>query len=51
MTLEPPSGLEYRTPGLEMNETYGDPHKILAAHRKEIKDWPIVKAGDAGPFR
>ena len=29
-----------------MNERYGDPHKILAAYRKEIKDWPIVKAVD-----
>ena len=34
-----------------MNERYGDPHKILAAYRKEIKNWPIVKAGDAGTFR
>ena len=34
-----------------MNERYGDPHKILVALRKEIKDWPIVKACDADAFR
>ena len=34
-----------------MNERYGGPHKILAAYRKKVKDWPIVKAGDAGGFR
>ena len=34
-----------------MNERYGDPRKILAAYRKEIKDWLIVKAGAAGGFR
>ena len=31
-----------------VNKRYGDPQKILAAYRKEIKDWPIMKAGDAG---
>ena len=34
-----------------MNERYWDPYKILTAYRKEMKDWPIVKAGDAGRFR
>ena len=32
-----------------MNERYGDPHKIKEA--KKIKDWLIVKTGDAGGFR
>ena len=34
-----------------MNGRYGDPHKVLVAYRKEIKDWPVVKAGDANGFR
>ena len=29
-----------------MNERYGDPHKILAAYRKKIKDWIKMKSGD-----
>ena len=31
-----------------VNERYGDPQKFLAAYRMEIKDWPIMKAGDMG---
>ena len=30
---------------------YGDPHKLLAAHRAEIKKWPNVKVRDAAGFR
>ena len=29
---------------------YGDSLKILAAYRKEIKEWPAVTAGDAAGF-
>ena len=29
---------------------YGDPLKIPAAYRKEIKEWPAVTAGDAAGF-
>ena len=34
-----------------LHNRYGDPHKILAVYRKEIKEWSAVKAGDAAGFR
>ena len=30
---------------------YGDPPKLLATYRKEIRRWPTIKAGDASSFR
>ena len=30
---------------------YGDPLKVLATYRKEIRRWPTIKAGDASSFR
>ena len=30
---------------------YGDPLKVLATYRKEIRRWPTTKAGDASSFR
>ena len=30
---------------------YGDPLKVLATYRKEIRKWPTIKAGDASSFR
>ena len=32
-------------------KTCGNPHKILSSYRKEVKDWPQVKFGDAKAFR
>ena len=29
-----------------LTETQGDPYRIIAAYRKEIKDWSQIKAGD-----
>ena len=34
-----------------LNNKYGDSRKILSASRKEIKEWPAVKEGDAAGFR
>ena len=34
-----------------LHNRYKDPHKLLASYRKEIKEWPAVKAGDAAGFR
>ena len=34
-----------------LEKTYGNPHKILSSYRKEVKDWPQVKFGDAKAFR
>ena len=33
-----------------LHKWYRDPHKILAAYRKEIMEWPSVKQGDAAGF-
>ena len=30
---------------------YGDPLKVLATYKKEIRRWPTIKAGDASSFR
>ena len=34
-----------------LKRRYGNPYQLMAAYRKEIKDWPLVKAGDAAGFR
>ena len=34
-----------------LNERFGDPHRITAAYRKEIKQWPQIIAGDADAYK
>ena len=34
-----------------MEKIYGNPHKILSSHQKEIKEWSQLKFGDAMDFR
>ena len=34
-----------------LHNRYGNPHKILTAYRKEIRELPAVEAGDASGFR
>ena len=34
-----------------MHKLYGDPHRVIAAYRKEIKQWPQMKPGDAEAYR
>ena len=34
-----------------LTERFGDPHIITASYRKEIKQWPQIKTGDAGAYR
>ena len=34
-----------------LESRYGDPLKILASYRREIRKWPMIKAGDATSFR
>ena len=36
---------------LLLEKRYGDPHRLLGSYRKEIKDWPPLKIGDAIGFR
>ena len=33
-----------------LEQHYGDPHRILAAYRKEIKGWPLLKPGDSSSY-
>ena len=33
-----------------LQERYGDPHKIIAAYRQEIKLWPSIRPGDAESY-
>ena len=30
-----------------LEKMYGNPHRILAFYRKEVKDWPLIKFGDS----
>ena len=34
-----------------MHKLYGDPHRVIAAYCKEIKQWPQIKPGDAEAYR
>ena len=45
------SELGFRTAKQLLTETFGDPHIITASYRKEMKQWPQIKAGDAGAYR
>ena len=47
--LPPKEG--YETAKQMMHKLYGDPHKVIAAYRKEIKQWPQIKPGDAEAYR
>ena len=35
---------------LLLEQQYGDPHRILAAYRKEIKGWSSLKPGDSSAY-
>ena len=41
----------YQTAVTLLEKTYGDPHKILSSYRREVKEWPQIKFGDAKAFR
>ena len=34
-----------------LGQKYGNPHSIIAAHRKEIKAWPQIKPADGAAFQ
>ena len=34
-----------------LEKRYGDPHRIYASYRKEIKNWPPIKYGDAKSYQ
>ena len=47
--LPPKEG--YETAKQMMHKLYGDPHRVIAAYCKEIKQWPQIKPGDAEAYR
>ena len=49
--IQLPQEVGYKTVKRLLNERVGDPHRITAAYRKEIKQWPQIKAGDADAYR
>ena len=34
-----------------LEKTYGNPHKILSSYRRDVKEWPQIKFGDAKAFQ
>ena len=49
--IQQPLSQGYKTVKELLESRYGDPLTILAVYRKEIKRWPMIKAGDAAAFR
>ena len=45
--IQQPVDIGYDRAKLLLEQHYGDPHRILAAYRKEIKGWPSLKPGDS----
>ena len=43
--LPPEAG--FKTVKRLLHERYGDPHRITAAYRNQIKKWPQIKPGDS----
>ena len=49
--IQQPVDTGYDRAKLLLEQHYGDPHRILAAYRKEIKGWPSLKPGDSSAYR
>ena len=49
--IELPSKIGYEKALHLLYKRYGDHHTTLAAYRKEIREWPQIKPGDATAFR
>ena len=49
--IQLPSNEGYKHAKYLLDKVYGDPHKILASYRKEVKNWQPVKFGDSTAFR
>ena len=46
-----PSNEGFKNAKYLLEKIYGNPHKILVSYRREIKQWPQIKFGDAKGFR
>ena len=49
--IEKPANKGYENAVNLLYRRYGDQHTILAAYKKEVKEWPQIKVGDAAGFR
>ena len=49
-SIQLPHDRGYQTAVTLLVKTYGNPHKILSSYRREVKDWPQIKFGDAKAF-
>ena len=49
--IQLPPSVGYQTARGLLKRRYGDTYKIVAAYRKEIKNWPSVKPGDTTAYR
>ena len=47
--LPPEDG--FKTAKYLLNERYGSPHRLIATYRREIKQWPQIKSGDAVAYQ
>ena len=48
--IQQPVDIGYDRAKLLLEQHYGDPRRILAAYRKEIKGWPSLKPGDSSAY-
>ena len=48
--IQQPVDIGYDRAKLLLDQHYGDPHRILAAYRKEIKGWLLLKPGDSSAY-
>ena len=49
--MQLPSSKGFKNAKYLLEKVYGNPHKILVSYRREIKQWPQIKFGDAKGFR
>ena len=49
--IEKPANKGYENAVNLLYRRYGDEHTILAAYKKEVKEWPQIKVGDAAGFQ
>ena len=51
LCIQQPSEIGYRLAKSLLEDHYGNPHRILAAYRKEIKSWTPLKPGNPTAYR
>ena len=49
--IQLPSNEEFKNAKHLLEKVYGNPHEILVSCKREIKQWPQIKFGDAKGFR